>query len=260
MHLHDNARIIGNVLIHKATIASTNTYASQLLSSKSRPKDGTVIFTDYQSEGIGQRGSSWHTESGKAVTMSVILYPQFLSPENHYFLTIVAALAVHHFCKDYFPENKISIKWPNDILIDNRKLCGILTQGRVKKQLFQSLILGIGINLFPFHTFPGDESRIAYLNEFNNELKPLKEIVIDLCLQLDKYYQLLRMGKQDVLLKEFYDALYRYDKKLRFYDYKRERIREGIVKGISNNGDLLIAIDDVVNTYGIKSIKYPIYD
>ncbi len=260
LHLKDNVGNIGNVLIHKPTLASTNVYAHNLLTANTPPKDGTVIFTDYQADGIGQLGSSWYTEAHKAVTMSVILFPSFLSPLKHFYLTIAVSLAVHRISIYYAENLNPTIKWPNDILLDRRKLCGILLKTSIKKRHFSSLVIGIGLNIFPFDVIPDTPYDIAFLDEGEKKLPPLDLLVLQLCNELNYYYNKLKAEKYAELLDEYYINMFRFNKLSSFYDRNTGQTFKGTINGINHRGDLLIKTNQGQKAYAVKSIKYLIND
>ena len=112
---------------------STNDFAYKLL-KKGKIKEGTVILSQFQKQGKGQRGAKWESEYGKNILMSIVLSPDILVTDQ-FQLNICISLALYDFSKKYFLE-KIKIKWPNDLLIENEKLAGILIKNIVKKALY----------------------------------------------------------------------------------------------------------------------------
>lgn len=131
--------------IHFEEIDSTNLYAKLLL-SKTTPRPGTVISADFQHLGKGQLDRQWHSAKGQNLTFSVIFYPTFLEPSQQFLLSIITCLSI----KDYLSSleiSNISLKWPNDILVNNKKLAGILILNTINSQKLQSSIIGIGLNL-----------------------------------------------------------------------------------------------------------------
>ncbi len=123
-------------VIHLDTIDSTNTFAKALLNSGEPLPAYTVIYTDIQTAGKGRLSRSWYSEKGHTLCMSLII-PCVNKPQ----VTLLSALGVHSALSKLGIEN-LSIKWPNDIIADKRKLCGILTEGTQK-----GTVVGIGINL-----------------------------------------------------------------------------------------------------------------
>lgn len=260
VHHNNNARLIGNVFIHQSESTSTNLILRQLITSKIRPKEGTVLFTDYQSAGIGQLGSAWHTEPGKAVTMSVVLYPEFLQPELHYYLTLMSSIAVHQFASEFIKNKTLSIKWPNDIFIEDRKLCGILPQSIMGNKRIKSIIVGIGINVFTYVNYKEVQKQIAFLDEENNPQQSILQLIQGICKKLEVNYQLLKAGEYKTLLNYYYRNMYKYKERISYFDCNNYTREEGVIEGISHSGELLISQGSEIKSYSLKSIKYPIYD
>ena len=99
---------------------STNSYAIELL-SKNKPSEGTVISAWNQAKGRGQIGSSWESEAGKNLTISLILYPTFLPIKQQFLLNQAISLSIYDFISRFI-KNGVSIKWPNDILLNGKKV------------------------------------------------------------------------------------------------------------------------------------------
>ena len=149
-------KYIGRNIIHFDVIDSTNTKAKELASLGE--KDGTVVTSEEQTKGRGRLGRHWNSPSCNGIWMSIILRPD-IDPLNMSKLTLVAAAAVHEALMDF--NIKAGIKWPNDIILNGKKLCGILTEMSGELNQINHLIIGIGVNVN------------TNLNEFPNELKDI---------------------------------------------------------------------------------------
>src|SRR5687768_17275673 len=116
---------IGKNLLFLHEVESTNTYAMNLLRNVN-PIEGTVVYTDHQTMGKGQRGAVWTSKTGQNITASIILKP-LLTQNNTFYLSKISALAVYDVLTDILPigQYDIKIKWPNDILVNRRKIAGI---------------------------------------------------------------------------------------------------------------------------------------
>lgn len=124
---------------------STNTYASDL-SGQGNVPEGTVIITSRQFLGRGQRGNTWQTQDGANLTFSILLYPRFLEPSKQFMLSQAIALGIWDMVTRLgIPD--AAIKWPNDIMVDGKKVCGILIENQVRGQVFSQSIVGIGLNV-----------------------------------------------------------------------------------------------------------------
>jgi len=135
--------ILGRNLIFYDEIDSTNNELKRLAANGAA--EGTVVVAETQSCGRGRRGRAWNSKPGLGIYMSVLLKPD-IAPECVQVITLAASSAV---CNAIIPfiDVKPGIKWPNDILIKNRKVCGILTEMTAEPEKVHSIIVGIGINV-----------------------------------------------------------------------------------------------------------------
>lgn len=136
-------RFLGRELKFHQTIDSTN-QALKILAMEEAP-EGTVVLSDRQEKGKGRLGRTWMSEPGKGIWMSLLLRPQ-LHPAMVQSLTLAAAVAVCQAIEPYC-RNKPGIKWPNDILIDGKKVCGILTEMSAEADRVLWVVVGIGLNV-----------------------------------------------------------------------------------------------------------------
>ena len=136
-------------ILHFDELDSTNDELKRRLLSDNPPADRTVVITDHQTAGRGRSGHEWITSAGVAMTSSMLIYTGDLPVDTVPMLTILAAMAVSDSVEDLFPLY-VSIKWPNDLLLSEKKFCGILCE-----RIDEAVIIGIGVNLFP-GSYPGD--------------------------------------------------------------------------------------------------------
>lgn len=148
------AQYIGNNLICFETLDSTNTKAKEL--AENGVPHGTLIISEEQTGGRGRYGRNWSSPSGQGIWMSVVLRPE-AEPANVARLTIIAAAAVHAALS--VNGIKADIKWPNDIILNGKKICGILTEMNCELNRINYVVVGIGINM------------LTKTDEFPEELK-----------------------------------------------------------------------------------------
>jgi len=139
-----NTKILGRNLYFHETIDSTNNELKKMAAGGAC--EGTVVVALCQTEGRGRRGRQWQSDAGAGIYMSVLLRPE-LSPVAVQSITLLASSAVCRVLEKYVPEG-LGIKWPNDILINNKKVCGILTEMTSEPDKVQAIILGIGLNVW----------------------------------------------------------------------------------------------------------------
>jgi len=244
---------VGKVFLDFDTLPSTNEYAMNLL-SKSKPSEGTVISTRHQSAGRGQYGSNWHSESGKAITLSVIFHPLFLNIREQFDLNIAIALGVYDCLRENCRIVDLSVKWPNDVYVGNRKLGGILIQNTISKGKITASVVGIGLNLNQ-HRFPNNlpnptsillESGVEYDRD---------ELINQLCSYLESYYLLLKAGKIDQLRERYYKALYNFQMPAQYERADGSQFT-GVITGIRREGHLCVKNETgVVEMFDFKEIK-----
>lgn len=252
MHI-ENTLFVGKVLLHFEELASTNTYAAELL-AKSKPSEGTVISTFCQTAGRGQIGSKWESEPHKNLSLSFILYPTFLVPRAQFLLNMAISLAVRAFVAKY-TEKMVKIKWPNDIYVGSRKICGILIQNSISAQAMQSSVVGIGVNVNQTHFSTNAPNATSLALETGREF-PLYELLENLCQQVEKHYLQLKNSQNQSLFQENYlTHLYRYNELAQFRRADGS-VFTGKIKGISPLGKLLVAQDDNIEDFDIKEISF----
>lgn len=123
---------------------STN---SCMASMAAELRHGTVIVTDRQTAGRGQRGNSWEAAPGENLTFSLFIKPECVPARDQFYISEAVALGITDVLSPLLPGNKVAIKWPNDIYVDDRKICGILIENSLTGPLIGYSIAGIGLNV-----------------------------------------------------------------------------------------------------------------
>lgn len=127
------------------TVDSTNNHASKLI-AEGVLEEGTVVFTHHQQNGRGQRGNSWQSNKEENILMSLVLFPYFLAVKQIFKLNECIALGVRDYVAEKIPAD-VSVKWPNDILVGEKKIAGILIENSLRSTGLQSCIAGVGLNV-----------------------------------------------------------------------------------------------------------------
>ncbi len=137
------------------TLPSTNTYALEWL--RDFPPEYSLIATDQQSAGYGRNQRSWHSRAGASLTFSFIVHPNQVEQGVMPLFSALAALAVCKAIASYPPNIDISVKWPNDVLLNGKKAAGILAEAAWQGDQLMGLVIGIGVNMQPTSLPPADE-------------------------------------------------------------------------------------------------------
>jgi BirA family transcriptional regulator, biotin operon repressor / biotin---[acetyl-CoA-carboxylase] ligase len=244
-----NTLFMGKNLVFVPECPSTNTLAVQI-SQQSAVSDGTVVITDHQTAGKGQRGNLWEAEPHQNLTFSLILKPKFLAINKQFFLNIAVCLAL----KDYLKEKTsdvIYIKWPNDILVHEKKISGVLIENQLHGAMIVCAITGIGFNVNQTRFNVKTATSLAHLSGNTFDLD--SELALMLGMIESRYLQ-LRDGHYDVLMNLYLAALYRRREKHTFSH--NGQVFEGIIEDLDESGKLRIHTDDDVRVFGIKEIQY----
>lgn len=228
---------------------STNEEASKLIAA-SRETEGTVVTSEYQLAGKGQRGNIWESERGKNVMVSIILNPRFMNPTAQFSLHTISSLAIYD---SLFPflGNKLKIKWPNDIYYGDKKICGILIENSVRGNTIDSSTIGIGLNVNQVvFTTPNTTS----LKEIMLEEMDRYDLIENILLHLEKRYLQLKSNKILELRAEYKLKLYRLNQSHLFETDRGKFLGE--IKGVDDFGGLLIQDDTEVKSYYFKEVRF----
>ena len=136
--------IIGNKIIYLSVVDSTNNYVANLL-NEGKIESGTVVLAETQAKGRGQRGNSWQTEAGKNLTASLFVRHNNLIIKHQFKLSMIISIAICKYLRQL--DIQAEIKWPNDILVKQKKISGILIENQLQKENVASSIIGIGLNV-----------------------------------------------------------------------------------------------------------------
>lgn len=185
---------------------STNAYAMNTLCD-SRPPEGTVIATLNQTKGRGTDDNSWESEPGKNLTFSVILYPQ-MSADKQFIMNKAVSTGIYDYLASEMSDAEVSIKWPNDIYISDKKICGILIQNSVKGDQFDFVIVGIGLNVNQL-VFKSDAPNPVSMQMITGKHYNLDIVLENLLFALNKRYQQFISGEVNRIEADYESKLYR---------------------------------------------------
>lgn len=238
-------------IIKLDAIDSTNSYLRQLSSSE-RLDDFTVVIAESQTNGRGQMGTSWNSQSGKNLTASVFVDVSFLQLQDSFYISMAISLAISEALKQFQIKN-VKVKWPNDILADQKKISGILIENVIKNNQLQASIIGFGLNI--------NQSNFEFLPQANSmrnvsgSVFDRDEVLRKVLLCLQSYINLLKKGCLQQVKATYEAELFRKNKPSTFEDAKGH-LFSGYIKGVSTSGHLLVLIvDGVVKSFDLKEIK-----
>lgn len=246
----NNLQIInGHPVIELLSVDSSNNYAAILLND-GNPTEGTVILSHFQSEGRGQRGTTWSAEPQQNLTFSIITYPKFVKPDQAFALTQVSALALCN-AVDSLIKGEVQIKWPNDIMINGVKVAGILIETSIVGKTIDSAIIGIGLNVNQ-EVFSG--IRATSLFNIKGETLGLIDSLATVLENFDRIYQSVQKGGLPEIQKEYHSRLFRLNEECQFRMGGKEQTAS--IQHVDRHGNLILNTADGLITAGIKDVEF----
>jgi BirA family transcriptional regulator, biotin operon repressor / biotin---[acetyl-CoA-carboxylase] ligase len=244
---------IGKNIIRVERVSSTNDYALELLDrQKEKIIDGTVIVADQQTAGKGQQGNTWQSEKGQNLTLSVVLFPTFVPPDEQFSLSKVVSLGITDFLQTYCQD--VYIKWPNDIYIKNAKIGGILIEHSILGNMISHTIAGIGLNVnqtfFPQDIPNPTSMKLCKAREFD-----LKKTLNFLLTFIENRYFQLGLGRQEELNRDYTSRLYWLNEKHEFESFDEQFT--GKILGAEDNGELRIQTENgEIQGFYFKEVEF----
>ena len=236
-------------IIKLNAIDSTNSFLKEMI-SKETLKDYTVVVTEHQTNGRGQMGTVWDSEKGKNLMFSLFKDLSIHVVEFPFYISMAISLAILKALQ-HFNIPDLKIKWPNDILSANKKICGILIENVIKNKL-NSTIIGVGLNVnqTEFKNLPQASS----LKMITGMHYDLDEVLYQIITHTKAYSKLLQEGKYDEVKTEYESYLFRKNKPSTFKNAEGE-LFSGFVTGVTKYGKLMVILEDqVVKKFDLKEI------
>lgn len=234
-----SGKVIGSQVEYYDVTDSTNTRAKAL--AEEGAAHGTLVVAEQQNAGKGRRGRGWSSPPGTGIWMSMVLRPDIL-PAQASMLTLAAALGVSEGIRRATGMTP-QIKWPNDLVLSRKKICGILTEMTTELDTIQYVVVGMGINV-NMEEFPEEISKLASSLYLESGKKWKRGPLIGAMAQaLEEYYEIFLHTKDFRLLRE------EYEKQLANLNRPVTVLApggsyDGICRGIDNEGELLVERED----------------
>lgn len=231
-----HTEFIGKNIIHFDSIDSTNDYGKEIAGKE---LDGTVIISEEQTKGKGRLGRNWHSKSGEGIWMSIILKPNMI-PYKAPFITLIAGASIVKSLNELGINT--TIKWPNDVIINNKKICGILTELSAEIERINYIVLGIGINVKTIDFSPEISDIATSLQKEGYNLSRV-DIVKNILEQFEKLY--IEYVKNDNK-KETIDICRKYSAVIgkQIYTIRGENKELVTCLDLDENGNLIVKKDD----------------
>ena len=245
-------------------VASTNDFALTLLHEGA--PEGTLVLAYEQYAGRGQRSSSWLVAPGLNLTLSLILRPGWLGHSHLFALNKIATLAIHALLVKHLPRRAVRIKWPNDVLVNGKKIAGILIENQLAAQHTEASVLGIGLNVNQTLFLADVQEQATSLLIEMGKAEPavtqpfaLDPILAELLAHLQQQYERLRMGATDAINRAYLTHLYQYQEWAQYEQVLPARNRvtfKGMIIGLLQDGRLAVQHDSDAQGKTQGSIRY----
>ncbi|MHC1778483.1 MAG: biotin--[acetyl-CoA-carboxylase] ligase [Lentimicrobium sp.] len=223
-------------MIFLQSTESTNLFALNLV--KTRPLgEGSVVYTQSQTQGKGQGTNRWESEPGKNLTATIVLYPTFLNPGHQFMLTKIVSLSVCSLLDKFRLPHRAMIKWPNDIYINHNKIGGILINNEISGNKISLTIAGLGLNINQ-ESFSAFATGAVSLKMITGKESDLKEILTEWHKSMEQWY--IKLMKPDFRSIDvaYLERLYRLNQPAE-YVIRSERM-EATILGLAEYGMLLL--------------------
>ena len=237
--------VIGKKIIYFDSLDSTNNHAKRIASKET---EGLVIVAGSQSDGRGRLGRAWNSPCGAGIYLSIILKP-VLPPEEVQIITLAAAVAVVRAIEK-ITGIKPGIKWPNDVLLEGRKVCGILTEMNTEIERINFIVLGIGINHtrqqeeFPIEIRDKATSLSAFAGSHGMDIEKWNrlDIIRAVMLEMDKFYQMILVNSFKEIIDKWKEYSVTLGRKVRIISGDTEYT--AVAEDITNDGKLVVRCSD----------------
>lgn len=230
----------GRELVFFDETDSTNIRA-KVLGEEGAPH-GTLVVAEKQNAGRGRRGRTWVSPAGESIYMTLLLKPE-IAIANASMLTLVAAMAIAGAVDQAMGQaHSCGIKWPNDIIVNGKKLCGILTEMTAEADYINHIVVGMGINV-NIEDFAPEVAEVATSMRLEAGHRFVRaDIIADVMSYFEKYYEIF-VQTQDLsgLVDAYNDMLLNCGRQVRIIEQTGEQI--ATAKGITRTGSLVVADD-----------------
>ena len=225
---------------------STNNYIAKL-AKEGKLDSGTVIMADEQFEGRGRRGTDWSAEAGKNLTMSLFTKDVNMSVDRQFNLTKIVALSVHRYLFNQGVDARI--KWPNDLLVNDRKICGVLIENQIRGMEISESVIGIGLNVNQENF---DDLNATSMSLQTNQNYIMHELCLSICHQMNECFQLYT-NSPHLLERDYLNALDGFQEKRKYTVYEDTFVAE--ITRVTENGKLCLKRDNGEKEYSLDEVK-----
>ena len=242
-------------IIHIDETDSTNRWMKELI--QLHPSEETqhemVVVCDYQTAGRGCGSNSWEAEPGKNLLMSVLMHPKKVSARTQFIITQIVSVALCRTIETVIgSEHRVTIKWPNDIYVGDKKICGVLIENSIEGRRIKDCIIGIGLNVNQTEFRSDAPNPVSMAQLTGKEMN--REEVLNAFLD-----ELSKQCENRNIHRDYLRMMYRCDG---MYPFESEGTRfMARVVGVNDDGRLMLEDEDgIAHLYRFKEITFIIKD
>lgn len=237
-------------VIHIDETDSTNRWLRDY--ALSQPEGDYVVVSEYQTAGRGCGTNAWESERGKNLTFSLLIHPTEITADCQFRISEAVSLALCETLDAYVTDRQVSVKWPNDIYVDDRKICGMLIENRLRGRLMTDSIIGIGLNVNQREFFSDAPNPVSLVQLLGHEvaLEPLLQAF------LQKLEPMLQMDPE-TLGKAYRERLYRREGEHEYRDGKG-LFRAKLLNVLDDGRLVLLDTEGTARIYAFKEVQFVI--
>jgi BirA family biotin operon repressor/biotin-[acetyl-CoA-carboxylase] ligase len=238
-------------IIKLNAIDSTNSFLKEILLQQYL-ENFTVVVAENQIKGKGQVGAIWVSENGKNLTFSVLIKDSLAESNEVFILNTIVSISVIK-ALEKFKIKKLAIKWPNDILSENKKIAGILIENIFKgfNEIVSIVGIGLNVNQLQFDNLPQASSLAILNNQIFDKEKLLEEILFQIKFHVTQFSKGIKFN----FWEEYHTYLFKKDIPCVFENLDKKQFL-GIIKGVTEFGKLNVLLeDDSEKEFEIKELK-----
>jgi len=245
--------MIFDILKYKE-LESTNIEAIRLY-QEGKARNGLVVLAEAQSDGKGYGNSRWESEPGKNLTFSILFKSSFIEPSKQFAITQLISLSLWEVLTSILRKKQVSVKWPNDIYVENRKIAGILIQNFIKGNNIDMAVIGIGLNASQKRFFSDAPNPTSIIIESGMEC-PHNNLLDDILETFNHNIEKYQSPESfDDLTKRYLKNLYRFGDNAIYKD--KNGMFQAAISGISEYGHLILTdTGGRQRSYGFKEVEF----
>lgn len=245
---------MGQTLIILQSVDSTNTFLKQGVANSEPYPSGTVIMAVHQYAGRGQQNHVWQSKAGENLTFSLLLQPEDMSLSQQFDLNKCVCLAIADTLKSYLPHEVVKVKWPNDVLVNGKKICGVLIENMSKGTKLKHSVIGIGLNVNQTQFAPDIAHKVSSLKLLHGAEFSLLSVLEKICLHLEHRWEAYLQGQTKSLHESYMNLLYQFGQETGYR--QNGRFFVGTITNVTDDGQLEVKTDDGLKSFGFKEIEF----